>query len=43
LEERTSREDLEAAACAIVQRTTEKLLEVGLDEAKVCHRSRVPS
>lgn len=37
VEDRASREGLEAAAELIVQRNGEKLLEVGLDEGKVRH------
>lgn len=41
VEECATREGLEAAAAAIVQRNGEKLLEVGLDETKV--HSRFPT
>ncbi len=36
VEEAACREGLAAAAAAIVQHNGEKLLEVGLDEAKAC-------
>jgi hypothetical protein len=41
VENQATREGLEAAAAAIVQRNGEKLLEVGLDETEV--HSRFPT